>query len=84
MTKLPYTIERPPQTPYIEEEEREIAISFSQPLQLEPPNSPIVELPIVQEPQIENAAVTKTFTNVEQLPLEKNILLVSPDFMAHF
>ena len=33
----------------------------------------------MEEPQIENAAIT----NVEPL-LEKNIYLVSPDFMAHF
>ena len=74
VTKLPYTIERPPQTPYIEEEEREITISFSQPLQL-PPNSPpqiVEEVPIVEEPM-------EVVTN-----LEKNIVLVSPDFMAHF
>ena len=44
VTKLPYKIERPPQTPYIEEEEREITISFSQPLQLE---DPIVEEPVI-------------------------------------
>ena len=73
VTKLPYTIERPPQTPYIEEEEREIKISFSTPLQLEEPAiTPVVPNSlIVEEPQIENAVVT----NVE-LPLEKKTTFI--------
>ena len=94
VTKLPYTTEQRLKHPISRKRRREKLHFFSQPLQLEDPivkepdeqtfEISIADAPFVDEQQPEAPIEDEPPIEQTYFPLEENIVLATPDFMAHF